>query len=88
MGAGPDARRENLELFRTAPFWARGLRPWFIFQHRVRRLFAGSYLQKPFTYAIYTQSSPGARVVKTVEQPRFRPSRTNVHVAADGGAVS
>ena len=70
MSAGPNARRENLELRRSAPLWAQRLRPLFILQHRLRRLLGGMYCQRPFAYDIYTLASPDRRQHCEVTNPR------------------
>jgi len=66
MSARPNARREAQELFDSAPAWARKLKWLLVLQHRLRRLAGGIYSQKPFSYALYTQSSPDKRVVHQV----------------------
>ncbi len=48
MSVGPNARREALELRRSAPVWVRGMRPAVIAQHRLRRWLGGMYRQDPF----------------------------------------
>ncbi len=72
MSARPNARREARELFDSAPLWARKLKPLLVLQHRLRRLAGGIYFQKPFSYALYTRSSPEKRVVHEVSRPTFR----------------
>jgi glycosyltransferase involved in cell wall biosynthesis len=73
MSTGPNAKRENRELFETAPFLARKLRYVLILHHRIRRFLGGMYIQKPFDYEIFTLKSPDQR-------QRFRVSRpTGVH---------
>jgi glycosyltransferase involved in cell wall biosynthesis len=72
MSAGPNARLENRELFETAPFLARKLRPLIILQHRVRRLSGGMYFQKPFDYEIFTLTSPERRQKFHVGRPTVR----------------
>ena len=72
LGAGAEARRENLELYRSAPAWVRSLKPLFILHHRLRRLTGGIYFQRPFSYALYTRESPQQRVDHQVTHPRFR----------------
>lgn len=69
MSVGPNARRENRELFDTAPFIARKLRPLLILQHRARRLIGGMYFQKPFDYEIFTLKSAEQRQRFHVDQP-------------------
>jgi hypothetical protein len=71
MSAGPNARRENRELFQSAPFWARKLKPLIILHHRLRRLCGGMYFQEPFQYALYTQKTPGQRTIYKAEHPTF-----------------
>ncbi len=72
LSAHPDARREAQELFDSAPAWARKFKWLLILQHRLRRLAGGIYFQKPFSYALYTHSSPDRRVVHQVTRPTFR----------------
>jgi glycosyltransferase involved in cell wall biosynthesis len=72
MSVGPNARREKRELFQSAPLWARGLKPLFILQHRLRRLFGGMYRQQPFAYEIYAPTSPDRRQRYEVSRPTFR----------------
>jgi glycosyltransferase involved in cell wall biosynthesis len=69
MSVGPNAKRENRELFDTAPFLARKLKPLIILQHRARRLLGGMYLQKPFDYEIFTMKSPEKRKQFHVDKP-------------------
>jgi glycosyltransferase involved in cell wall biosynthesis len=71
MSAGPNARREARELFRSAPWWARKSKPLFILHHRVRRLLGGMYFQKPFSYEIFTLQSPEKRQSHQVNRPSF-----------------
>ncbi len=73
MSAGPNAQRENRRLFETAPAWAKTARPLIILHHRLRRWLGGMYHQKPFSFAIYTPTSPGQRVPHNVARPRSRP---------------
>ena len=72
MSAGENARREARDLYSSAPRWARRLKPILIMHHRLRRLAGGMYLQEPFGYEIYTQSSPEMRQRFEVEFPRYR----------------
>jgi len=71
MSAGDNARLERRALFLSAPSWARAAKPLFILHHRVRRLFGGMYIQKPFSYEIFTQASPNQRQCYQVHQPTF-----------------
>ena len=69
MSVGPNARRENRELFEAAPVIARKLRPLLILQHRARRMLGGMYFQKPFDYEIFTLKSPDQRQRFHVNRP-------------------
>lgn len=69
MSAGPNARREAGELYRSAPPLARALKPVWVIHHRLRRLFGGMYSQEPFAYEIYTQASPQTRQLFHVDHP-------------------
>jgi glycosyltransferase involved in cell wall biosynthesis len=75
MSIGPNARRENRELFLGAPFWARAIKPLFILQHRLRRWAGGIYRQEPFAYEIFTLASPDRRRRYEVSRPTFRAPR-------------
>jgi glycosyltransferase involved in cell wall biosynthesis len=70
MSAKPNAIRERQELQASAPFVLRTLKPLLVFHHRLRRLAGGAYLQRPFSYSIYTQRSPEKRTSFEVVRPR------------------
>jgi len=72
MSAKPNAVRETRELQASAPFVARALKPLLVAHHRLRRLAGGIYVQRPFSYSIYTQSSPDRRVSYEVTRPTGR----------------
>jgi len=72
MSVGANARKEALELRRSAPWWAQKLRLGIILHHRLRRWAGGMYRQKPFSYEIYTLNSPNDRVRFAVTRPNFR----------------
>ena len=72
MSARPNARREAAELHRSAPLWARKLKGLLVLHHRLRRLAGGVYFQKPFSYELYTQASPGKRAVHEAARPTFK----------------
>jgi len=72
MSAGANARRENSELFASAPLWARKLRPAIVGHHRLRRWLGGMYSQPPFAYEIYTAASLRRRQVFQVDRPIVR----------------
>ena len=75
MSVGPNARRENRELFLSAPFWAQSLKPLFILQQRLRRWAGGMYRQEPFSYEIFTPASPDHRRRFEVTSPISRAPR-------------
>jgi glycosyltransferase involved in cell wall biosynthesis len=72
MSAGANARRERQELYMSAPWSARKLKPLLILHHRLRRLAGGMYSQKPFSYEIFTLQSPAQRRSREVKRPTFR----------------
>ncbi len=72
MSMSENARREAAQLKATAPAWARRLEPLIILHHRLRRLLAGAYFQKPFSFSLYTLDSPYARVTRHVSRPISR----------------
>jgi glycosyltransferase involved in cell wall biosynthesis len=72
IGMGIKASRERQELLESAPAWARALRPAIIAHHRLRRLGAGMYRQRPFAYRIYTLKNPSQRSTFNVSRPTFR----------------
>ncbi len=68
----PEAQREIRATQLGAPAWARVLRQGVLAHHRLRKLLAGHYWQKPFDYAIYTAKSPERRVSIHVSKPTAR----------------
>lgn len=72
MNFKPNALREKKELFASAPGWAKALRHPIILHHRLRKLLAGGYFQKPFQYRIYTRTSPETRAAFKVNNPTGR----------------
>jgi glycosyltransferase involved in cell wall biosynthesis len=72
MSARPNAQRERLALFNSAPLWARKMKPLLVLHHRLRRLAGGIYSQKPFSYDLYTLASPERRVRREVSRPEFK----------------
>ena len=68
----PSALRERLEMIHSAPWWAQRLHSVIRLKYRLRKLAHGLYAQKPGLYAIYTPSSPGARVEFKIERPTAR----------------
>ncbi len=71
MNLKPNAIREMAETQKMIPAWLRILRPLWILNHRVRRLWHGHFNLKATRYAIYTKASPDQRV--TVEVPKPTP---------------
>jgi glycosyltransferase involved in cell wall biosynthesis len=64
-----NALKERRRVARITPGWARGLR-WPLHQlHRVRALAHRLYRDKPFSYSIYTLTSPQHRVDHFVSHP-------------------
>jgi glycosyltransferase involved in cell wall biosynthesis len=72
MSTGENARRERLELRQSAPAWARVTKPALILHHRLRRWTGGMYRQQPFSYDIFTRTSPDRRRHFQVKTPSFR----------------
>jgi glycosyltransferase involved in cell wall biosynthesis len=67
----PNALREQTRFRETAPKWAQTLRPLWVLQHRLRRLFHGAYLPDKLTYSIFTQKNPAMRQTFVVDKPTF-----------------
>lgn len=73
MNLLPNARREERQMFESAPVWARRAKRIIILHYRLRRLLSGHYRRMaPFSYAIYTKASPKARVLKNAAKPTYR----------------
>jgi glycosyltransferase involved in cell wall biosynthesis len=68
MNLKPNAIREKLATAKLVPPLTRLLKPWWILQHRLRRLRAGHFKLHATSYAIYTKQSPAQRV--TIEVPK------------------
>ncbi len=69
MNLRANAIREKTETLAMAPGWVRLLRPFWIFQHRARRIAAGHFKLRPMSYEIYTLQSPRERVHFDVAKP-------------------
>lgn len=69
MNLKPNAIAEGKRLARSAPLWARTLKPLWVLQYRLRRLLAGHYFPQPFEYSIYTPEHEKGRQVFRVEKP-------------------
>jgi len=71
MNIKPNAIREQRRLRESAPRWVQTLRPFWVLQHRLRRLFHGVYLPSKLTYSIFTKESPTKRQTFVVDRPTF-----------------
>ncbi len=69
MNLKPNALREKSETDKMIPPLVRTFRPFWILQHRLRRLAAGHFFLKPMSYDIYTLDSPDRRVRFEVAKP-------------------
>jgi len=69
MNMKPNAIREKAETAAMAPAAARWLKPYWILQHRLRRLAAGHFHLSPTSYELYTLQSPERRVKVDVPRP-------------------
>jgi glycosyltransferase involved in cell wall biosynthesis len=66
------AREEHRRLAGMAPTWARVVRPLLIAGFRCRKLLAGAYYLKPFSYEVFTKGQPSKRQRFQVTQPAQR----------------
>jgi hypothetical protein len=71
LGGSETALREAREMHARAPGWVRALKPFWILQHRARRLAGGIYRQSPFSFSLYTQYGP-ERIERHVARPNWR----------------
>jgi hypothetical protein len=71
MNIKPNAIREQRRLRESAPRWVQTLRPFWVLQHRLRRLVHGVYMPSKLTYSIFTQESPTKRQTFTADEPTF-----------------
>ncbi|HEV3272033.1 MAG TPA: glycosyltransferase [Candidatus Methylacidiphilales bacterium] len=69
MNMRPNAVREKLKHRAEAPTWVQLSAPFWAAFHRVRKLLAGHYSLKPFSYSIYTLSNPKSRTSFEVTKP-------------------
>jgi glycosyltransferase involved in cell wall biosynthesis len=69
MNLKANAIREKEETNAMIPGWVRGLKPYWILSHRLRRLAAGHFNLQPMSYSIYTRESPDRRVRFEVDRP-------------------
>jgi glycosyltransferase involved in cell wall biosynthesis len=66
------AQRERWDFMNGAPALLRIMRPLLILHHRCRKALGGCYHQSPFSYSIYTLSSPRTRITFSADKPGFR----------------
>jgi hypothetical protein len=69
MNLKPNAMRERKVVADQAPLWARKGKPLLEKAYQASRFLQGGYFQKPFSYSIYTRTSPAERVTFRVEKP-------------------
>jgi len=69
MNLKPNAIREKAETAKMIPAWVQMLRPWWILNHRLRRIAHGHFHLPPTSYALYTKTSPAQRVSVAVPKP-------------------
>ena len=71
MNLKPNAIAEQIRLRESAPRWVQALAPLWVLHFRLRRLFAGIYWPRKFTYSIYTGENTGERRPFSVDRPTF-----------------
>ena len=69
MNLKPNAIREKDETARMIPAWLKFMRPLWILNHRLRRVWHGHFFLGSTSYAIYTKASPDRRVTVAVPKP-------------------
>lgn len=69
MNLLPNAQREKEIARKMTPRWIATFRPLVLLHHRFRMLFSGTLHERPFSYELYTRTSPAQRVTKQVERP-------------------
>ncbi len=69
MNLKENAMREYREIRDSAPAWARAIKPFWVWQHKARKLLFGAYSLKPFTYSIFTLEQPDKRIAFPVANP-------------------
>jgi glycosyltransferase involved in cell wall biosynthesis len=62
---------ERTTLLKEAPAWAQKLHAVWVLHHRLWRWWNGVYSLKPFSYDIFTQTSPARRMHFSVAKPTF-----------------
>jgi hypothetical protein len=71
MNLGPNAICEKRQFRESAPRWAQVLRPFWVSQHRLRRLLRGAYVPPKLTYSIFTHENSTKRQTFVVDKPTF-----------------
>ena len=69
MNLKGNAMREYREIRDSAPGWARAIKPFWVFHHKLRKFLAGAYALKAFTYEVFTLKSPDTRIAFQVAKP-------------------
>jgi glycosyltransferase involved in cell wall biosynthesis len=69
MNLKPNAIREKAATEAMIPGWIKILKPFWILNHRLRRLCGGHFHLQPTSYDIYTKASPARRVTISVPKP-------------------
>lgn len=69
LGVGGKADEEFLDIRARMPARVRRFLPLYLLYHRLRSVWSGIYLQKPFSYALYTRENAAERTVKHVSKP-------------------
>lgn len=82
IGLLPNSVRERKIFANRAPAWVRKSQPIIKKVHQVRRFLQGGYVQKPFSYSIYTHESPKERKTFNVAKPTPFWDRTFIEPAA------
>ena len=69
MNLKPNARTESEQRGKMVPLWIKSLYYPFVFLYWIRAIVSGVYLQKSFSYELYTKASPASRVRFDVTKP-------------------
>lgn len=69
MNLKPNALRERREFAKKAPVWIPKMRKLLQIHYKSKRWIGGGLKQAPFSYSIYTQSTPNQRTVFEVPNP-------------------
>ena len=69
MNLKPNAVREKAAFYAEAPALVRAAKPLIKRAYHLKRFLQGGYFEKPFSYEIYTKTSPSARARFDVAKP-------------------